>query len=173
MQIHRTSGPVVRSHGSAQHVVEAGLSCALSLPAKHLMDEQVGERGERIRTRGKQQPQFKRDAQDKLAHRHIWEYVVHNVGRAVVHSPCVAAWAGASLARQRYEDRPPTRLADTQHVTSAQDATVKILSELFLDVLGQTLVVLLAGLGKEGLQVLGDDSVQDGVFGLAPRVGPR
>jgi hypothetical protein len=70
---------------------------ALALPAKHLADEQAGDRAKGIRATSQQKSQFERHAQYPLTNRHIGQYMIYEMRSAVAHASGRARRATAAF----------------------------------------------------------------------------
>jgi hypothetical protein len=168
VQIDRRSSPVLRHHGPRLDFAQPHLPSPISLPPKHLLDEQPRHCTERIGAGGEKKAETERHAQHELSHGYVGDDMVHNVGGTRVHATRAAARADRTplLAAESDESRPTARGAFCDGETSGQDPTIKEGSERSLDIPWQSPVVLLSCLAEEGLQVFGNDLVQESLLGL-------
>jgi hypothetical protein len=110
-----------------------------------------------------------RQRQHPLPHRHPRQHLVDERGGASSHPPPPAAGTeAASLAGEGHEALEGAVGAPKPREAMGRHATRKELAELLLDEARQAVsVAAVRDLPEEGIQVLADDGVEDGVFGVA------
>ena len=124
-----------------------------------------------LRLRGQQQAQRDRQRQHPLAHRHMGDDVVDQVGRRLRHAPCAARGAKAApLATEGDELVVAAVPAAQPQEAVGQDAALQKSVELVLDELRQVGPGGGFGLGEEGRGVLLHQAVQRGLLGAVALV---
>ena len=119
-------------------------------------------------------PQTLGNGENELAHRHMGNDVVHQVGRRSGHALGVARRAGSSaLAGKRDEEVVPTGGASGPSEAVGHDPAFEVAPELLLHMFRYAVThgIGLVGLGDVGLKVLPDDAVERGGLGVAPTIG--
>jgi len=118
------------------------------------------------------------NGEDELAHRHVGNDVVHQVGGRLGHALGAAGGAGApALAGERDEEVVPTGGASDPSEAVGQDAALQVAPEFLFHVIRYAVAdgahgIGLMGQGEVGLQVLPDDAMQRGGLGTASAIGP-
>jgi hypothetical protein len=110
-----------------------------------------------------------RQRQHPLAHRYLWQHLVNQIGGALGHPSPPTAWTeAAALAREGHEALEGAVGAPKPREAMGQDPAREELAKLLLDEAGQAVAVAaVSDFPEEGLQVLADDGVEDGVLGVA------
>jgi hypothetical protein len=106
-----------------------------------------------------------REREDPLSDRHLGEDAVHEVRRRIGHAAAAARGTEtAILARKSQQAVAAAGIAVEPKETTGEDATREIGAQLALDEAGHG-VLALAGAREEGLELLADDLVQQGLLG--------
>ncbi|HWA73778.1 MAG TPA: hypothetical protein VG937_15645 [Polyangiaceae bacterium] len=101
-----------------------------------------------------------------MSYGNFWENSLNQVRSRPAHSSGIAGWARASpLARKRDQEFLTTELAARSQKTKGVDTALEEGAEFLLDVGGKTSLVLLAGFGQEGFQMLGHELIENGLRG--------
>ena len=110
------------------------------------------------------------EREDPLADRHLGEDAFHEVRRRIGHAAATARGTEPPiLARKRQQAVAAAGIAVEPKETTGEDTTREIGAQLALDEAGHGMLAL-AGAREEGLEVLPDDLVQQGLLGAVARV---
>jgi hypothetical protein len=112
----------------------------------------------------------KRKAHDPLPDSDLGDDGIDEVGRSLGHAPSTAAGADpAFLARKGHDSFVTAGLTAKSQESVSQDPAAQKLLKLIHHMARKALALDLGGL-QEGIQVLGDDLIEDALLGVTPDV---
>jgi hypothetical protein len=113
-------------------------------------------------------PFAEREREDPLAHGDGRQDAIDEVRGGVRHAASSAAWADASaLATEGDEEVAAAVVAVASQEAMGEDAARKVAAERLLDVVRKTARVILPGMIEEGLEVVANEGVENGLRRVA------
>jgi len=173
VEVERTTEALEEGDCSGLAVREAQAPAAVALPGEDDAEEEADQLAEELRVAREREAELEGEAEHPLAVGDRRQQVVDEVSRGVVGPAGRAARAEPALARVGDEPLKAAGGAAQAGEAPAEQAAVQVVPKFFLDEAGIAGSSMQPRPGEEGLQVLTDDGVEDGLFGLVATVLPR
>ena|SRR5437870_4023860 len=161
--------------GATAPIGDALVARAAAEEPEHCADGHAADRAAQVMIPRQQVPQPMRQAQHPLTHWHIGPDVIDQMRSSLRHAAATTARAEpAALAREGDESIETAGRAAKAREAAGQTAAAEEVAKLLLHEAREALAVAQRRRFRaEGLEMVSDDSVQDGGRGIARRVGGR
>jgi hypothetical protein len=170
IEVERATEALHEGHRSCQAVADAEGAAALSLPGEDAAKEDPEDAAEEGSIDRQSETQRPRHCQHPLAVGRFGQLIIDEGGGDVGHAPRHAARTEAAFAAEGDEAFEAALWTAQACEAASEQTTVEVTPELVLEEDGIPIAVPSARLFEEGLQVVTDDGVEDGLLGLAPAV---
>lgn len=151
---------------------EVDVGGSFLLPARELVGEDPEDCRGQVAVEGDHTRELTGQREDPLAVRHVWQDVVHHVGRLLIHAPARARRAEPHPAGERDHPWSATAGALEPHKAVAEVATGRDGAELAFDEARQRAVVVVAA-GDEVVEMVPQEAGERAGFRVPRSIGPR
>lgn len=136
-----------------------------NVPVRHDINEDAEDRREKTGVARHQKPKIERHRQHPLAHRYVWQYMLHEMRSGIGGGPRSAAGTQSSLlTRERYENINAAALAACAGKSTRKDAALQVLPECLFYVPREPTPIALSFHGDKRLEFLAHDTIEESRF---------